>query len=314
MAGNRIQRGCARPFQAERARAARGRGIWAWPGRQLQSGSCPTTTKRRAGRRPIRSIGCGSTPPSWVQHRRARRHRAAAPTGCAARLGRGRHRACSSALPVRSASSAWSAPSPTPAPTATGSSAPPPPRSPIPTPSRPWSPASAAASSRSPSLPPDGGETAVAGSGVVVGAGRVLTAAHLLIDRVGPDRDHRRQPGRGRPGPRRRPRDRPRAARRSTAPTSCPPASPPATACGSARRSPPSPPGSGTRRWVSAGVISGLNQIAPLASGIQGTALIETDARFQGTAAGGALFELLRRRGGHPHRARAPGRADQRRP
>lgn len=48
--------------------------------------------------------------------------------------------------------------------------------------------------------------------------------------------------------------------------------------------------GSGTRRWVSAGVISGLNQVAPLASGIQGTALIETDARFQGTAAGGALL------------------------
>ena len=37
-------------------------------------------------------------------------------------------------------------------------------------------------------------------------------------------------------------------------------------------------------------MISGLNQVAPLASGIQGTALIETDARFQGTAAGGALL------------------------
>jgi serine protease Do len=44
-------------------------------------------------------------------------------------------------------------------------------------------------------------------------------------------------------------------------------------------------------RWVSAGVISGLHRIAPLTSGIQGTGLIETDAQFDGTAAGGALLD-----------------------
>jgi S1-C subfamily serine protease len=44
-------------------------------------------------------------------------------------------------------------------------------------------------------------------------------------------------------------------------------------------------------RWVSAGVISGTNRIAPMAGGVQGAALIETDTRFVPTAAGGALLD-----------------------
>ena len=44
-------------------------------------------------------------------------------------------------------------------------------------------------------------------------------------------------------------------------------------------------------RWVTAGVISGMNRMGTLAGGIQGVALLETDARFDDTAAGGALLD-----------------------
>jgi serine protease Do len=49
--------------------------------------------------------------------------------------------------------------------------------------------------------------------------------------------------------------------------------------------------GAGSDRWVSAGVISGFDRVAALASGIQGVALIETDARVRSDAAGGALLD-----------------------
>lgn len=49
--------------------------------------------------------------------------------------------------------------------------------------------------------------------------------------------------------------------------------------------------GAGPDRWVSAGVISGFDRMAALASGVQGVALIETDARVQPNAAGGALLD-----------------------
>jgi S1-C subfamily serine protease len=49
--------------------------------------------------------------------------------------------------------------------------------------------------------------------------------------------------------------------------------------------------GPGVRHWVSAGVISGMNRVAPLASGVQGVGLLETDARFGASAAGGALLD-----------------------
>jgi S1-C subfamily serine protease len=49
--------------------------------------------------------------------------------------------------------------------------------------------------------------------------------------------------------------------------------------------------GAGPDRWVSAGVISGLDQLGTLAGGVQGAALIETDVQFDDTAAGGALLD-----------------------
>jgi len=49
--------------------------------------------------------------------------------------------------------------------------------------------------------------------------------------------------------------------------------------------------GAGPDRWVSAGVISGFDRIAALATGVQGVALIETDARVRPNAAGGALLD-----------------------
>jgi S1-C subfamily serine protease len=49
--------------------------------------------------------------------------------------------------------------------------------------------------------------------------------------------------------------------------------------------------GPGSNRWVSAGVISGLDRMAGLTTGVQGVGLIETDARFDATAAGGALLD-----------------------
>lgn len=137
--------------------------------------------------------------------------------------------------------------------------------------------------------PAAGGEAAIAGSGVVVAPDRVLTAAHLLAGRSAPTV--------------------------ITVGSQVVPAEilgvdvetdlavlkvdsadlvPARLATGDGLRIGQTvaalASGSGTRRWVSAGVISGLNQVAPLASGIQGTNLIETDARFQGTAAGGALL------------------------
>ena len=137
--------------------------------------------------------------------------------------------------------------------------------------------------------PAVGGEAAVAGSGVVVGAGSGPHRRPPPRQRLGPHRDHRRQPG--------------RAAQVVGIDLETDLALlkveggdlvPARLATGDGLRIGQSvaalASGSGTRRWVSAGVISGLNQLAPLASGVQGTALIETDARFQGTAAGGALL------------------------
>ncbi len=49
--------------------------------------------------------------------------------------------------------------------------------------------------------------------------------------------------------------------------------------------------GDAPNRWVSAGVISGLNQMSTLTSGVQGTGLIETNVEFDGLAAGGALLD-----------------------
>lgn len=49
--------------------------------------------------------------------------------------------------------------------------------------------------------------------------------------------------------------------------------------------------GAAPDRWVSAGVISALNRMTALSNGVAGTGLIETDARFDGAAAGGALLD-----------------------
>lgn len=49
--------------------------------------------------------------------------------------------------------------------------------------------------------------------------------------------------------------------------------------------------GAARDRWVSAGVISGLNRMGALASDVQGVALIETDVRFDDGAGGGALLD-----------------------
>lgn len=47
----------------------------------------------------------------------------------------------------------------------------------------------------------------------------------------------------------------------------------------------------GARPWASAGVISGTNRMTALQSGIRGSGLLETDARFDPNAAGGALLD-----------------------
>jgi len=49
--------------------------------------------------------------------------------------------------------------------------------------------------------------------------------------------------------------------------------------------------GSPTDRWVTVGVLSGLDRLGILPSGIHGAALLETDARFDRSAAGGALLD-----------------------
>lgn len=139
-------------------------------------------------------------------------------------------------------------------------------------------------------VPAEGGEPTVAGSGVVVRAGRVLTAAHLLstggipsvvtaggqvgtvtVKGIDPETD---------------------LALLAVEGADLVPAR---LATGDGLRI-----GQGVAalaagplpdRWVSAGVVSGLERMTPLASGVQGVALIETDARFGTTAAGGALLD-----------------------
>lgn len=49
--------------------------------------------------------------------------------------------------------------------------------------------------------------------------------------------------------------------------------------------------GPAPHRWVSTGVISGLDRMSALAGNVQGAALIETDVRFDDTAGGGALLD-----------------------
>lgn len=137
--------------------------------------------------------------------------------------------------------------------------------------------------------PAEGGDAAVAGSGVVVRAGRVLTAAHLLgagtpavvtaggqvgtvvVKGVDPETD---------------------LALLEVTGADLVPAR---LATGDGLRIGQSvaalATGPGSDRWVTAGVISGLDRISALTGGIQGTALIETDARFAGTANGGALLD-----------------------
>ena len=138
--------------------------------------------------------------------------------------------------------------------------------------------------------PPGGGDPAAAGSGVVVRAGQVLTAAHLLADGgtaavitaagqlgtatvtgIDPETDLALLQIEGADLV---------PARLATGDGLRIGQSVAALAAG------PAPD-----RWVTAGVISGLNRMAALASGIQGSGLIETDAHFQGTAAGGALLD-----------------------
>lgn len=137
--------------------------------------------------------------------------------------------------------------------------------------------------------PAGGGDATVAGSGVVVRAGRVLTAAHLLGDgtpavitaggQVGtvvvkgidPETD---------------------LALLEVTGADLVPAR---LADGGGLRIGQSvaalAAGPAPDRWVTTGVISGLNRLAALSTGVQGTALIETDAHFEGTAAGGALLD-----------------------
>jgi len=137
--------------------------------------------------------------------------------------------------------------------------------------------------------PAEGGDAVAAGSGVVVGSDRVLTAAHLLaagtvsvvtaggqvgtvvVKGVDPQTD---------------------LALLEVTGADLVPARLAAidglrvgqgiAALGS---------GAGPDRWVSAGVISGFDRIAALPTGVQGVALIETDARVRSNASGGALLD-----------------------
>ncbi|MFA5885558.1 MAG: trypsin-like peptidase domain-containing protein [Acidimicrobiia bacterium] len=138
--------------------------------------------------------------------------------------------------------------------------------------------------------PAEGGDPAFTGSGVVVRAGRVLTAAHLLgssgtpsvitvggqvgtvsVLGVDPETDLALLKVEGADLV---------PARLATGDGLRIGQSVAALAAG------PAPD-----RWVTAGVISGMNRMGTLAGGIQGVALIETDARFDDTAAGGALLD-----------------------
>ena len=138
--------------------------------------------------------------------------------------------------------------------------------------------------------PAGGGEATVAGSGVVVRAGRVLTAAHLLtagstpavitaggqvgtatVKGIDPETDLALLEVTGADLV---------PARLATGDGLRIGQSVAALAAG------PTPD-----RWVSAGIISGLDRITALTNGVQGAALIETDARVDGTAAGGALLD-----------------------
>lgn len=138
--------------------------------------------------------------------------------------------------------------------------------------------------------PAEGGEPAAAGSGVVVRAGQVLTAAHLLatggtpavitaggqvgtatVKGIDPETDLALLEVDGADLV---------PARLATGDGLRIGQSVAALAAG------PAPD-----RWVSAGVISGLDRMSALPSGVQGVALIETDIRFDGGAAGGALLD-----------------------
>lgn len=139
-------------------------------------------------------------------------------------------------------------------------------------------------------VPPEGGEPTWVGSGVAIAPGRVLTAAHLVTGRgpasvvtaggqvvtatvagVDPETDLALLRIEGADLV---------PARLATGDGLRIGQSVAALAAG------PSP-----RRWVSAGVISALNRVASLPDGTQGVALLETDARFEPTAAGGALLD-----------------------
>lgn len=137
--------------------------------------------------------------------------------------------------------------------------------------------------------PAEGGDAARVGSGVVVRAGQVLTAAHLLVGGapgvvtaggqvgtvtvrgVDPETDLallgveglELVPARLGTG------DGLRIGQR-------------VAALGA---------GPAPHRWVSTGVISGLDQMSALAGNVQGVALIETDVRFDDGAGGGALLD-----------------------
>lgn len=137
--------------------------------------------------------------------------------------------------------------------------------------------------------PADGGDATAAGSGVVVRSGRVLTAAHLLgsgtptvitaggqvgtvvVKGVDPETDL--------------------ALLEVTGADLVPARLATGDGLRIGQRVAALAAGSSPDRWVSAGVISGLNRMTPLASGVQGVALIETDARVDDTAAGGALLD-----------------------
>jgi S1-C subfamily serine protease len=49
--------------------------------------------------------------------------------------------------------------------------------------------------------------------------------------------------------------------------------------------------GTPTDRWVTVGVLSGRDRLGALPSGVRGSGLLETDARFDRSAAGGALLD-----------------------
>ena len=138
--------------------------------------------------------------------------------------------------------------------------------------------------------PADGAEPTRAGSGVVLGAGRVLTAAHLVtglgspsvitmggqvgtaqILGVDPETDLAllKVEGADLVPARLGSGDGLRIGQ---------------TVAALAAGPSPDP-------WVATGVISGMNRMAVMAGGVHGVALLETDARFDDTAAGGALLD-----------------------